>query len=205
VVDIIAITAFLLCLMFLASLNAIIVILLIVYLVIVGVCLLQIRGVELMMKCVRHLIVISKHKVFVMIECFKLGLYWQGLVHDLSKFGLTEFIESAKYFQGTGTPINVIKVEKGYSAAWLHHKGRNKHHWEYWTDFYFGEVKPVRVPERYLKEMACDMIGASRAYLKGKYNPKEPLAYFEAHVDSWCMSKNDKQYVRNLLTIKSNE
>lgn len=150
-------------------------------------------------KYLKHFKVITKHKFYVLVECFKLGLYWQGIVHDLSKYSITEFTESAKYFQGDKTAIGVIKKELGYSNAWLHHRGRNKHHWQYWTDFYDGVVKPIKIPEKYLKEMACDIVGASKAYLDTKFNPKEPLKYFNSHCDKWLMLPKDKQYVRNLL------
>jgi len=152
-----------------------------------------------MEKYFKHFKVITKHKWYVMIECFKRGLYWQGIVHDLSKYSLTEFRESAKYFQGTGTPINKIKAELGYSGAWLHHKVRNKHHWEYWTDFFEGEIKACPIPNKYIEEMCCDMIGASKAYLKGKYDSKEPLKYFLERKEKFLMIRADKLYLEALL------
>lgn len=152
------------------------------------------------MKYIKHLIVISKHKFYVMIECFKRGLYWQGIIHDLSKYTPSEFIQSARYFQGNRTPISKIKSELGYSSAWLNHKGHNKHHWEYWTDFYNGEIKAIKIPKRYLDEIVCDMIGASKAYLGGKFNPKEPLIYFENNCQNWLVLEEDKEYIRERLS-----
>jgi hypothetical protein len=152
------------------------------------------------MRYIKHFIVITKHKYFVMIECFKRGLYWQGIVHDLSKYSIMEFVQSARYFQGNRSPISKIKAELGCSTAWLHHKGRNKHHWEYWTDFFNGAIKPCKVPEKYLVEMACDMIGASKAYLKTEYDSKEPLAYFNKNSKNWCMLEEDKKYIETLLS-----
>ena len=146
-----------------------------------------------------HFKTISKHKYYVMVECFKRELFWQGIVHDLSKYSFTEFKESAKYFQGTGTPVSKIKAELGYSKAWLHHKGRNKHHWEYWTDFYDGEIKPIKIPVKYIEEMACDMIGASKAYLKTKYDKKEPLNYFLERQPNFLMTVGIKGYLEMLL------
>lgn len=153
-----------------------------------------------MIKELQHLITITKHKYFVMIECFRRGLFWQGLVHDLSKYSLEEFIQSAAYFNGISTPIERIKAEIGYSKAWLHHKGHNKHHWEYWTDFYEGEIKPIEnIPKKYLLEMVCDMIGASKAYLKGSYNQGEPLKYFLAKQETWLMTKENKLFIQREL------
>ena len=33
----------------------------------------------------KHLKTITRHKWLVMQGCFQVGLYWQGLTHDLSK------------------------------------------------------------------------------------------------------------------------
>lgn len=154
---------------------------------------------DIQLKYIKHFKVIMVHKWVVMIECFKRGLYWQGIMHDWSKLHPVEFFESAKYFQGNTTPVNAIKKEKGHSIAWLNHKGRNKHHWQYWVDWYDGELRPVKMPKKYLDEMVCDLIGASKAYLKGKYDCREPLNYFVKNSPMWVMCDEDKAYVRNAL------
>jgi hypothetical protein len=151
------------------------------------------------MKYWNHLKIITIHKYYVLIECFKRGLYWQGLVHDLSKYSFIEFFNSAKYFQGDKTPIAIEKIEKGYSLAWQNHKGKNKHHWEYWIDFVDGELKMIPIPKKYIEEMACDMVGASKAYLKCKYNPDEPLEYFKKNSKNWYIEKESKNYLKQLL------
>lgn len=145
-------------------------------------------------KYFKHFIVITKHKYYVMIECFKRGLYLQGLIHDLSKYSLIEFFTSAKYFQGNKTPIGAEKAARGYSKAWLHHKGRNKHHWEYWVDWKNGEILLCPIPDRYIVEMACDMIGASKSY-----GTNNPLGYFDKHSANFLMRKEDKNKLRKLL------
>ena len=130
------------------------------------------------MKYIKHFLTIVKHKWYVGVECWKRGLYWQGITHDLSKFSFTEFGTSARYFQGTSSPIDAEKKEKGYSIAWLNHKAKNKHHWIYWTDMKDGEWYGVPMPEKYIQEMLCDYIGAGKAYGKGKWSKKEPLNYY---------------------------
>jgi hypothetical protein len=151
------------------------------------------------MKYIKHFIVITKHKWYVMQECFKRGLYWQGITHDLSKYSWTEFCESARFFQGTRTPIGEAKKIRGYSEAWLHHKGHNKHHWEYWTDYTKGELTMCKIPMKYIIEMVCDMIGASKAYNKGKYDPMDPYRYFDTHRDNFLMLERDKETLAILL------
>ena len=84
------------------------------------------------MQAWKHFKTITKHKLLVMEGCFKVGLYWQGITHDLSKYSPTEFLVGARYFQGTRSPNAAEREAKGYSEAWMHHKGRNRHHYEYW-------------------------------------------------------------------------
>ena len=148
-----------------------------------------------MNKYINHFIKICKHKYYVGSILVKNGLYWQAVTHDLSKFSITEFAPCAKYFSGDRSPIEAEKEDIGYSAAWLHHKGRNKHHWQYWVDYTHGKLTPCNIPEKYLYEMAADVVGASKAYLGGKYDPKEPLEYFRKHRDEWQMILEDKMTV----------
>lgn len=150
-------------------------------------------------QCWNHLKVITKHKKLVTLECWKRGLIFQGLVHDLSKYSFTEFFASARYFQGTSTPIAAEKAAKGYSLAWLHHKGRNKHHWEYWTDFINGEIKAFPIPDKYLTEMVCDMIAASKVYGKTEYNNGKPYLYFLDNSDTWLMEEKSKAKLEQML------
>ena len=125
-----------------------------------------------------HFLTIVRHKWYVGIECWKRGLYWQGIIHDLSKFSPTEFVPSARRFQGTGSPIAQEKNEIGYSYAWLNHKAKNKHHWIYWVDQVNGKWVGCPMPEKYIQEMLCDNIGAGKAYNPGNYSPGEPLKYY---------------------------
>lgn len=151
------------------------------------------------MKYIQHFITITLHKWYVAQECFKRGLYWQGIVHDLSKYSFTEFFTSAKYYQGNSTPIGAEKAEKGYSLAWLHHRGHNKHHWEYWTDFSDGKLIMCPIPDKYVAEMACDMIGASKAYNRDKYTPEMPYKYFLANVNDMFMHPHALMKLDQLL------
>lgn len=117
-----------------------------------------------------HFKLITKHKWYVLKLAIKAGIPFRGLIHDLSKYSFEEFIESAKYYQGNRSPITIARNENGYSKAWLHHKGRNKHHIEYWYDWNAKET-PV-IPYKYAVEMLCDHIAAGQVY-KGKNWEKE--------------------------------
>ena len=107
-----------------------------------------------MIKAWEHFKTITLHKRLVMEGCFKVGLYWQGIVHDLSKFSPTEFLVGARYWQGDRSPNNAEREKIGYSSSWLHHKGRNKHHYEYWIDYSSrgieGGMAPAPMPKRYI-------------------------------------------------------
>ena len=60
-----------------------------------------------------HFSTITHHKMLVMKTCFKVGLYKQGLLHDLSKYGWTEFRVGCRYYQGTRSPNNAEREDKG--------------------------------------------------------------------------------------------
>jgi hypothetical protein len=136
-----------------------------------------------MLKYIKHFITITKHRYYVRKFCFKCGFYKRGLLHDLSKYSFTEFFSSARYFQGTSSPIDAEKREKGYSLAWQHHKGHNPHHWEYWIDN-IGTYKntPIKIPYEYVIEMICDWLGAGIVYSKQKVDfdkpYSEPIEYY---------------------------
>ena len=127
-----------------------------------------------------HFKTITSHKFLVMKYCFKVGLYKQGLMHDLSKYSPTEFMVGAKYYQGTRSPNNAEREATGVSTSWLHHKGRNKHHFEYWTDYNpkTRRMEAVEMPLKYVKEMFCDRVAAGKIYLDDKYTNDNPIEYF---------------------------
>ncbi len=135
-----------------------------------------------MSKAWQHFCTITHHRHLVRHYCFMAGLYWQGLTHDLTKYSWVEFRVGAKYYQGNRSPNNAEREAIGYSTAWLHHKGRNKHHLEYWVDYGLGEVKGLvgmRMPVRYVVEMFCDRIAACRTYMKDDYRDDSPYNYYQ--------------------------
>ena len=131
------------------------------------------------MKPWQHFKTITKHRFLVMAGCFRIGLIRQGLTHDLSKYAPVEFWNGAKYYQGTRSPNSAERQDKGFSEAWMHHKGRNRHHWEYCTDFSVekGGYAAVPMPRRYLAEMLCDRMAASKIYKGAAYTDGAPLEY----------------------------
>ena len=133
------------------------------------------------LNAINHFRTITRHRHAVIRHSLRAGILWQGLRHDLSKYTPTEFIQGVKYYAGTFSPNETERKIKGYSGAWLHHKGRNKHHFEYWTDYNPIErrVKPVKMPVRYVAEMFCDRVAASKIYQKEKYSDAHPIEYFE--------------------------
>ena len=132
------------------------------------------------MKPWQHFKTITHHRVLVMAGCFRVGLYWQGLTHDLSKYSPTEFWTGAKYYQGTRSPNAAEREERGYSVAWMHHKGRNKHHYEYWTDMCraTGRYESMPMPRKYLVEMVMDRRAACMTYQGKAYTDASAWEYF---------------------------
>ena len=129
-----------------------------------------------------HFKTITKHKLMVMHYCFRIGLYKQGLLHDLSKYTPSEFLVGCKYYQGNRSPNNAEREDTGVSTAWLHHKGRNKHHYEHWVDYSINDPEHVimgaKMPRRYVAEMVMDRICASKVYHPESYTDHAPLEYF---------------------------
>lgn len=146
-----------------------------------------------------HFKTITTHKWIVMKLCFRCGLYKQGLLHDLSKYSWIEFSTGVKYYQGDRSPNAVEKEEKGYSEAWLHHAGRNKHHFNYWMDISKGKVFPIQMPVRYVVEMFCDRIAATKTYQKQAYSDHSPLQYFRNTYDYVFMHQQTKDLLQLML------
>ena len=132
---------------------------------------------------VAHFKTITAHRLLVCRYCLRLGLVRQGLTHDLSKYSPIEFWRGAKYYRGFESPNDAERRATGVSLAWLHHKGRNPHHFEYWVDYVRHEDGSLSfsgnpMPIRYVAEMFCDRIAASRIYLGEKYTDAAPYLYF---------------------------
>lgn len=152
----------------------------------------------------RHFKTITEHKLLVMKGCFRIGLYKQGLLHDLSKFSPTEFLVGAKYYQGIQSPNNAERKDIGYSSAWLHHKGRNKHHYEYWLDYsaHAGDgLIPVKMPDKYIAEMFVDRVSASKIYNKGHYTDDMPLNYYKQGKSFDFMHPYTREHLELLLNM----
>lgn len=133
-------------------------------------------------KAWQHFKLVNKHRWIVYQLSKMAGIGFRGLVHDLSKYSFTEFLESVKYYNGSRSPVQLAREEKEYSKAWLHHKGRNKHHEEYWYDFY-ATVKAPIIPYKYAVEMICDSISAGLVYKKDEWTKDYPLYYWNERKD----------------------
>lgn len=154
----------------------------------------------------KHFKTICKHKAVVYHECKACGIAWQGIIHDLSKFSRTEFAPSALFFQGCRSPIEAEKEKVGYSMAWLHHKGHNKHHWEWWIDFGDdGTIIANKIPSNYVIEMVCDWIGAGKTYSKEKWTQEEPLNYYNKVRAGRHFHPETEQLIITLLEIIRDE
>lgn len=152
---------------------------------------------------IKHLRTICHHRHLVIRHCFKAGIGFQGLFHDLSKFSPSEFFVGAKYYEGTRSPNEAERSLFGYSAAWLHHKGRNRHHFEYWNDVNIEtkRYEPVEMPMRYLKEMFCDRVAASKTYQGENYTDEHPINYFLRGNAKLSMHKNTAEILESWLLM----
>ena len=151
----------------------------------------------------QHFKTITRHKLLVMRYCFRIGLYKQGLLHDLSKYEPVEFLVGCKYYQGDRSPNNAEREATGISRSWLHHKGRNKHHFEYWQDYHpqTRMKQPVKMPLRYVKEMFCDRVAASKIYYGKEYTEDMPLAYYEKGKYCRVIHPETSELIESLLRM----
>ena len=155
------------------------------------------------MKLFRHLSTITRHRHAVIRHGFRAGIGWQALLHDLSKYTLTELIPGVRYYQGQRSPNERERELFGYSAAWLHHKGRNRHHFEYWTDYQpaVRRVMPVKMPYRYVVEMLCDRLAASKIYQGDAYTDASAWKYYEngLRVNTMIMHPKTRELLETML------
>lgn len=157
-----------------------------------------------MNKFILHLKTITKHKHLVMTHCFRLGMIRQGLCHDLSKYSLTEFIPGCKYYIEGGSPHNEARRLIGYSEAWLHHKGRNKHHYEYWIDYdgtKTGTLAGMKMPMKYVVEMFVDRVCACKNYLGDQYTDHSALDYYNRGKDHYVIHEETRALLEEMLTM----
>ncbi len=154
---------------------------------------------------IKHFNVITKHRHRVIYHCFKCGIFMQGLKHDLSKYTPSEFISGAKHFLGNRSPNEEERRIYGYSKAWIHHQGRNKHHFEYWKDYNMQThlIEPVKMPYRYVVEMFCDRVAASKIYQGKNYTDKHPLEYFVRSKKTRTIHPQTSDELEHLLEMLS--
>ena len=159
------------------------------------------------MQAWKHFKTITYHKLLVMQGCCKIGLYWQGITHDLSKYTPEEFLNGARYFQGNRSPNAAEREDKGYSEAWMHHKGRNRHHYEYWQDVNLrsGVYEPVPMPRKYLAEMVMDRRAASMVYKGKNYTDASAYEYFIRSYEREWMHPQTNRELEFLLTMLRDE
>lgn len=153
----------------------------------------------------KHFQKIHTHRKWVQHYCFLVGIPWQGITHDLSKYSPTEFWESVKYYQGNRSPINAAKEDQGYSLAWLHHKGRNKHHYQYWMDDFDKGGRNILMPKKYFKELICDYLGAAHAYKGIDFTYYNEKLWWKQESQICAMNPKLKEavtYVINLLALQ---
>ena len=155
----------------------------------------------------RHFATITRHRHRVIVHCFRVGIGWQGLFHDLSKYSPAEFWAGARYYQGTRSPNEEERAVHGYSTAWMHHKGRNRHHYEYWTDYSLETklLEPVKMPVNYVVEMFCDRVAACQIYQREKYTQASAWEYYDKSKKNYMIHPETAALLEKLLLMLRDE
>ena len=156
---------------------------------------------------IKHFMTITRHRHKVMYHCLRCGILWQGMRHDLSKYSPTEFLPGARFYLGDRSPTEGERREYGYSKAWMHHKGRNKHHLEYWIDYAAdgSGMCGMKMPLNYVLEMFCDRVAASKTYRGAAYRDSDPYDYYARSVDHYIIHPETAQTLEYLLRILRDE
>ncbi len=156
---------------------------------------------------IKHFCTITKHRNKVIAHCFRAGIGFQGLFHDLSKYSPAEFFPSARYYIGTRSPTELEREDLGYSQVWMHHKGRNKHHFEYWNDVdpATREYRSVPMPKKYVAEMFCDRVAASKIYKGKNYHDGSAYEYFAGGRAKKLMHPDTIEIIERWLIILRDE
>ncbi len=154
-----------------------------------------------------HFSTITRHRHAVIRHCARAGILWRGLLHDLSKYSPTEFRAGVKYYKGTKSPNEGEREEYGYSKAWIHHKGRNRHHFEYWTDYDLitHVMSPVKMPLVFVKEMFCDRVAASKIYQGAAYTNEHPISYFRRGIANRSIHPETSALLESWLVLLAEE
>lgn len=167
-----------------------------------------------MKKYIKYLWYVIRHKWYVGVECFRMGLYWRGITHDLSKLRPSEFIPYARYFYGNNGDITRGRDKSGsyragetiddkFNLAWLLHQKRNRHHWQWWLlPLDDGGTKIVQMDTDTINEMVCDWVGAGKAM--GKFSPKndiylETRNWYKQNKERMVLNKIERNYIESLI------
>lgn len=154
-----------------------------------------------MKKYLKYFNYVFRHKWYVFVECCKYGLFWQGLIHDWSKFLPSEFIPYANFFYGGDNRkdrfYNPADGSDEFNRSWLLHQHRNPHHWQFWLlQNDDGSKLPLEMPIEYAIEMVCDWRGAGRA---SGYS--DTPAWYLRNKDKIILNQFTRNYVEALLDV----
>lgn len=149
----------------------------------------------MLLRNLKNLRYIARHKYFV----FRAGLItgtpiFLLLIHDWSKFTPTEWRAYREHFYGEASE----KVYRDFKYAWLAHQRRNKHHWQYWLlQEDSGQCAALDMPEKYIREMVADWVGAGRAI----YGKVEVRSWYSRNRDKMILSDNTRRRVEQLIEL----
>ena len=154
---------------------------------------------KILINIFKHIFRVFKHKFYVFKYCCKMGIPWQGFMHDWSKFSSIEFFESIKYYQKGRSPIDVIKQIQGFSYAWQHHKGHNPHHCEYWTIPNKIEPKAIKIPDKYVRELIADYIAAGKTYQGNNFTYKNEYEWWLKKKETLLLHPDTEELITHIF------
>jgi hypothetical protein len=158
------------------------------------------------MKHLAYLKYLCHHKLFVAVECFKVGLIKRGLLHDWHKFLPSEWFPYVEYFHGRKVrrrdPDGYYKPfdtgDPKFDFAWLLHQKRADHHWQFWLlPEDSGNVRALPMSPEARLEMLCDWVGASKA--QGHRGWLDVPAWYEKHKHQMVLAPATRDWIEATL------
>lgn len=149
-----------------------------------------------MVKHLKYLRYILRHKWFVFWYCLQYRLFIRAFTHDWTKFLPVEWFPYAERFYGHSNNYAEAMQHISYQQAWNHHQKSNDHHWQYWIlNRDNGETLCLPMSDRARWEMLADWRGAGRALGK-----PDTFAWYQDNKDNIELHVSTRLWLEAELT-----
>ena len=138
---------------------------------------------------------VLRHKWHVFWEAIKLGIPWLGLIHDWDKFLPSIWLPYVRhYFNSDGSVKEPFQKGDFFDYAWLAHRRRAQHHWQWWVLFRDdGTIRTLPMPKKYRREMLADWLGTALAH------GRDVLAWYAENKNKLSLHPETREWIEARL------